>query len=94
MLIFMLVYFMFMSGVMMFSFQRKHFLIMLLSLEFMVISLYLFYSILFSFLDNEFFFLMIFLTLSVCEGALGLSILVFLIRSFGNDFMLSFFFLW
>ncbi|KAJ9589210.1 hypothetical protein L9F63_028006, partial [Diploptera punctata] len=30
----------------------------------------------------------VFLTFSVCEGALGLSILVSIIRSYGNDFFI------
>nr|AYW52100.1 NADH dehydrogenase subunit 4L [Anthribidae sp. 6 ACP-2013] len=86
--------FMFMSGIMVFSFQRKHFLVVLLSLEFLVISIFLMMSMNLSLLNNEFFFLMLFLTMSVCEGALGLSILVSLIRAFGNDNILMFFILW
>nr|AYR05294.1 NADH dehydrogenase subunit 4L [Coleoptera sp. ACP-2013] len=82
------------SGLMVFSLNRKHFLVMLLSLEFLVISLYFLLSLTFCMLSNEFFFLMIFLTMSVCEGALGLSILVLFIRSFGNDNLMSFFILW
>nr|AXS65035.1 NADH dehydrogenase subunit 4L [Curculionoidea sp. 14 KM-2017] len=89
-----LVNILFFSGLLSFSLNRKHFLIMLLSLEFLVISIYLFLNMNFSFLNNEFFFLMIFLTMSVCEGALGLSILVSLIRSFGNDYIMSMFTLW
>nr|ALO77260.1 NADH deshydrogenase subunit 4L [Mikadonius gracilis] len=80
---------MFFSGLLMFSFKRKHLLMMLLSLEYIVLSIYL---ILFMYLMvmNEFFFSMIFLTFSVCEGALGLSILVAMIRTHGNDYFQSF----
>nr|AYR05170.1 NADH dehydrogenase subunit 4L [Coleoptera sp. ACP-2013] len=87
-------FFMFISGLLMFSLNRKHFLMMLLSIEFLVISLYLMMNINFCLLNFEFFFLMIFLTMSVCEGALGLSILVNLIRSFGNDYIMSMMILW
>nr|ASL05702.1 NADH dehydrogenase subunit 4L [Xylotrechus magnicollis] len=85
---------MFFSGLFVFSSKRKHLLLMLLSLEFVVISLYL--NLVF-FLGNEnfeFFFSMIFLTMSVCEGALGLSLLVSMIRICGNDYILSFSSLW
>nr|YP_009346549.1 NADH dehydrogenase subunit 4L [Apriona swainsoni]YP_010873073.1 NADH dehydrogenase subunit 4L [Batocera horsfieldi]APA32601.1 NADH dehydrogenase subunit 4L [Apriona swainsoni]WGV34293.1 NADH dehydrogenase subunit 4L [Batocera horsfieldi] len=82
------------SGMMAFTLKRKHMLIMLLSIEFMVVSLYFNLMIYLSELDYEYFFSMIFLTMSVCEGALGLSVLVLMIRSHGNDYILSFSSLW
>nr|YP_008757565.1 NADH dehydrogenase subunit 4L [Batocera lineolata]AEV21660.1 NADH dehydrogenase subunit 4L [Batocera lineolata]USH57924.1 NADH dehydrogenase subunit 4L [Batocera lineolata] len=82
------------SGMMAFTLKRKHMLIMLLSIEFMVVSLYFNLMIYLSELDYEYFFSMIFLTLSVCEGALGLSVLALMIRSHGNDYILSFSSLW
>nr|YP_009441782.1 NADH dehydrogenase subunit 4L [Tetratoma fungorum]AOY39327.1 NADH dehydrogenase subunit 4L [Tetratoma fungorum] len=85
---------MFFCGLLMFSMKRKHLLLMLLSLEFIVLSVYLNLFIYLSFLSNEFFFSMIFLTFSVCEGALGLSILVSMIRTHGNDYFQSFSILW
>nr|ARH54698.1 NADH dehydrogenase subunit 4L [Tetratoma fungorum] len=85
---------MFFCGLLMFSMKRKHLLLMLLSLEFIVLSIYLNLFIYLSFLSNEFFFSMIFLTFSVCEGALGLSILVSMIRTHGNDYFQSFSILW
>nr|YP_009751204.1 NADH dehydrogenase subunit 4L [Annamanum lunulatum]QIJ99762.1 NADH dehydrogenase subunit 4L [Annamanum lunulatum] len=81
-------------GMMVFALNRKHLLIMLLSLEFIVISLYMGILIYLSNLGYEFFFSMIFLSMSVCEGALGLSILVSMIRTHGNDYILSFSSLW
>nr|ADO60597.1 NADH dehydrogenase subunit 4L [Boros schneideri] len=85
---------MFFSGLMVFSMKRKHLLLMLLSLEFIVLSLYLGLFIYLSSMLNEYFFSMIFLSFSVCEGALGLSILVSLIRTHGNDYFQSFSVLW
>nr|AJF48482.1 NADH dehydrogenase subunit 4L [Sweltsa longistyla] len=41
-------------------------------------------------MNCELFFSMAFLTFSVCEGALGLSILVSMIRTHGNDYFQSF----
>nr|AXS65183.1 NADH dehydrogenase subunit 4L [Coleoptera sp. 13 KM-2017] len=93
----MLIYFgmlMFFFGLLSFSVKRKHLLLMLLSLEFIVLSLYFNLFIYLSFIGFEYFFSMIFLTFSVCEGALGLSILVSLIRTHGNDYFGSFSVLW
>nr|QWZ46319.1 NADH dehydrogenase subunit 4L [Philolithus sp. JT2]QWZ46384.1 NADH dehydrogenase subunit 4L [Philolithus actuosus]QWZ46397.1 NADH dehydrogenase subunit 4L [Philolithus actuosus] len=86
--------FMFLGGLYVFSMKRKHLLLMLLSLEFIVLSIYMIMFIYLSFFNNEYFFSMIFLTFSVCEGVLGLSILVSLIRSHGNDYFQSFSLLW
>nr|ARH54217.1 NADH dehydrogenase subunit 4L [Crepidodera pluta] len=86
--------FMYFSGVISFIFNRKHFLLMLLSLEFIVISLYLNMFLYLSMMNYEFFFSMIFLTMSVCEGALGLSLLILMVRVCGNDFILTFSSLW
>nr|YP_009176418.1 NADH dehydrogenase subunit 4L [Cryptolestes ferrugineus]ALI86996.1 NADH dehydrogenase subunit 4L [Cryptolestes ferrugineus] len=86
--------FMFFSGLFVFSLKRKHLLLMLLSLEYIVLSLYInmFYYISMSGMD--YFFLMIFLTMSVCEGALGLAMLISMIRMHGNDYIMSLTFLW
>nr|AXS66335.1 NADH dehydrogenase subunit 4L [Cucujoidea sp. 6 KM-2017] len=82
------------GGLMSFSMNRKHLLTMLLSLEFVILSLFL---VMFNFLfifNNEIYFSMIFMTLSVCEGVLGLSLLVLMIRTHGNDYFKSFNMLW
>nr|WGO57479.1 NADH dehydrogenase subunit 4L [Perisphaerus sp. 3 ZQW-2023b] len=76
----------FFCGVWVFCSNRKYLLMMLLSLEFVVLILYFFmfyYLLMFNF---ELFFSMIYLTFSVCEGVLGLSILVSMIRSYGKDY--------
>nr|QVM79227.1 NADH dehydrogenase subunit 4L [Dorcasomus pinheyi] len=86
--------FMFFSGMVVFSSKRKHLLLMLLSLEFVVLSLYFSIFLYLSHMNYDYFFSMIFLTMSVCEGALGLSILVSMIRTFGNDYVLTFTSLW
>nr|ANJ70700.1 NADH dehydrogenase subunit 4L [Uloma sp. BMNH 1425257] len=86
--------FMFISGLFVFSMKRKHLLLMLLSLEFVVLSIYYGMFIYLSYLGSDYFFSMVFLTFSVCEGVLGLSILVCLIRTHGNDYFQSFSVLW
>nr|ARH54477.1 NADH dehydrogenase subunit 4L [Melasis buprestoides] len=63
----------------------KHILLMLLSLEFMMISLFFMFYFFYNFLGDEYMG-MIYLVMAVCEGALGLSILVSFVRSFGNDY--------
>nr|YP_007316736.1 NADH dehydrogenase subunit 4L [Ceracris kiangsu]ADB78282.1 NADH dehydrogenase subunit 4L [Ceracris kiangsu]QOL00890.1 NADH dehydrogenase subunit 4L [Ceracris fasciata fasciata] len=82
-----LIYF---SGIYVFSSKRKHLLMVLLSLEYIVLSLFLLIIIFLIEFDFDYFFPIIFLVFSVCEGALGLSILVSMIRSHGNDFFNSF----
>nr|WHU31472.1 NADH dehydrogenase subunit 4L [Claassenia xucheni] len=80
----------FVCGAWAFSSKRKHLLLTLLSLEFMVLSLFVFLFIYLNLMMYELFFSMMFLTFSVCEGALGLSILVSMIRTHGNDYFQSF----
>lgn len=80
----------FIVGGLAFVSNRKHLLSILLSLEFIVLSLFLLLFIYLSIISYEGFFSIIFLTFRVCEGALGLSILVSIIRSHGNDYFQSF----
>nr|AND96435.1 NADH deshydrogenase subunit 4L [Onthophagus sp. BMNH679869] len=86
--------FMYFSGLISFTMKRKHLLLMLLSLEFIILGLFFNLFIYMSFYYYEYFFSMVFLTMSVCEGALGLSILVSLIRTHGNDYFNTFNILW
>nr|AQD17644.1 NADH dehydrogenase subunit 4L [Callosobruchus chinensis]AST14949.1 NADH dehydrogenase subunit 4L [Callosobruchus chinensis]ATL15419.1 NADH dehydrogenase subunit 4L [Callosobruchus chinensis] len=86
--------FFFIAGVSSFVFKHKHLLLMLLSLEFIIIVLYFIMIVYLSKLDYEYFFSMIYLSMSVCEGVLGLSILVSMIRVHGSDNVLTFSILW
>nr|URX54535.1 NADH dehydrogenase subunit 4L [Incisitermes snyderi] len=82
--------FVFFCGIWSFSSNRSHLLATLLSLEFMVLILFViayYYLCLFNY---ELYFVMFFLVFSVCEGSLGLSILVSMIRGFGNDYFQSY----
>nr|ALP86151.1 NADH dehydrogenase subunit 4 [Apocheima cinerarius] len=85
-----IVIFMFIIGNLIFVSKYKHLLIILLSLEFMVLSVFFFLLMYLLMLNYEMYMLMVFLVFSVCEGALGLSILVSLIRTHGNDYFKSF----
>merc|ERR1712154_498432 len=69
------------------SFQYKHLLRVLLSLEAATINIFI---MLFSFSNNISFngeISLILITLGACEARLGLSILVFIIRAQGNDYV-------
>nr|QXJ80252.1 NADH dehydrogenase subunit 4L [Langia zenzeroides] len=82
--------FMFFIGNLIFVSKNKHLLIILLSLEFIVLSIFFFLLIFLMMVDYDMYMLMVFLVFSVCEGSLGLSILVSMIRTHGNDYFQSF----
>nr|UXW93473.1 NADH dehydrogenase subunit 4L [Blasticotoma sp. 'minuta'] len=77
---------MFWGGFYVFCSKFKHLLIILLGLEFMVLSIYMNLFIYMGVFIYESYFSMVFLVFSVCEGVLGISILISMIRSYGNDF--------
>nr|YP_009476274.1 NADH dehydrogenase subunit 4L [Psilogramma increta]AVM38369.1 NADH dehydrogenase subunit 4L [Psilogramma increta] len=81
---------MFFVGNLIFISKNKHLLIILLSLEFMVLSIFFFFLMYLMMIDYDMYMLMVFLVFSVWEGALGLSILVSMIRTHGNDYFQSF----
>lgn len=82
--------FIFFIGLLVFVSNRKHLLITLLSLEYIVLRLFMFIYIYIIGRYSELYFLILFLVLGVCEGALGLSILVSIIRTHGNNYFQSF----
>uniref|UniRef100_A0AAU7VB07 NADH-ubiquinone oxidoreductase chain 4L n=2 Tax=Malostenopsocus TaxID=1407787 RepID=A0AAU7VB07_9NEOP len=83
---------MFLVGVYSFYMKSNHLLNMLLSLEYFSLMIFvtMFYLI---WISTEKYILVYFLTFCVCEGAFGLSILVSMIRSVGNDYLQSLMFL-
>nr|QNV11900.1 NADH dehydrogenase subunit 4L [Pacifastacus leniusculus] len=81
---------MFFCGVWSFVSNRKHLLNTLLSLEFLVLSVFWVMSLYVSSVGIEIYIVLFFLTLGVCEGALGLSLLITIVRSHGNDYFNSF----
>nr|QVD56010.1 NADH dehydrogenase subunit 4L [Sepsis monostigma] len=89
-ILYMYISLLFFMGLFAFVSNRKHLLSMLLSLEFIVLSLFLMMFIYLNQMNYESYFSLMFLTFSVCEGALGLSILVSMIRTHGNDYFQSF----
>nr|QKY60296.1 NADH dehydrogenase subunit 4L [Eupteryx minuscula]WRY72405.1 NADH dehydrogenase subunit 4L [Eupteryx sp.] len=86
-------FYMFFMGLFCLVLIRKHILLCLISLEFIIITLLLIimsYCLMFS---HIFYMYLIMMTFYVCEGVLGLSILVYMIRCHGNDYLSSMF-LW
>nr|UVI60491.1 NADH dehydrogenase subunit 4L [Haliotis sp. 1 KW-2022]UVI60504.1 NADH dehydrogenase subunit 4L [Haliotis sp. 1 KW-2022]UVI60517.1 NADH dehydrogenase subunit 4L [Haliotis sp. 1 KW-2022]UVI60530.1 NADH dehydrogenase subunit 4L [Haliotis sp. 1 KW-2022] len=72
------------------SLQYKHLLGVLLSLELMMLSLFLMVVSVGSCFNFEGQLCLILITLSACEASLGLAVLVSLIRTHGNDYVYSF----
>nr|YP_010944269.1 NADH dehydrogenase subunit 4L [Willemoesia forceps]WLW41811.1 NADH dehydrogenase subunit 4L [Willemoesia forceps] len=68
----------------------KHLLNTLLSLEFMMLGIFWVMSCYVSSIGVESFFVLFFLLLVACEGALGLTLLVSIVRTHGNDCLWSF----
>nr|YP_010946891.1 NADH dehydrogenase subunit 4L [Sorineuchora formosana]WGO57648.1 NADH dehydrogenase subunit 4L [Sorineuchora formosana] len=85
-----LIFFVFFCGSWVYCSSCKHLLVTLLSLEFIVLSLYLLMYFFFYMFNYELYFLIVFLTFSVCEGSLGLSVMISMVRSCGNDYMNSY----
>nr|WMV00448.1 NADH dehydrogenase subunit 4L [Rhodopsalta cruentata] len=87
----MLMYFlsMFFSGMISLCMNRKHLMTALLSLELIILSLFCSLSFIFSVKMYDMHILLIFLVFSVCEGVMGLTCLVVLIRSHNNDKLMS-----
>lgn len=73
------------AGLFAFVSGRKHLLNTLLSLEFIMVNLFWFIVILVRNVGGDLYFRLFFLTLAACEGALGLALLVSIVRTHGND---------
>nr|YP_010154786.1 NADH dehydrogenase subunit 4L [Gryllodes sigillatus]QQX28021.1 NADH dehydrogenase subunit 4L [Gryllodes sigillatus]QWQ55686.1 NADH dehydrogenase subunit 4L [Gryllodes sigillatus]UBU97877.1 NADH dehydrogenase subunit 4L [Gryllodes sp.] len=82
--------FCYLSGIWVYCSKRKHLLVVLLSLEYMVLFTFFLLIYWLGMFDYELFLSMIYLVFAVCEGSLGLGILVSMVRSHGNDYFQSF----
>nr|UZG66129.1 NADH dehydrogenase subunit 4L [Abscondita chinensis] len=91
---FMFFIFMYFTALLSMCLKCSDLLLMLLSLEFMVLSLFLGLDFFIMSFMYQSYFLMFFLSLSVCEGPLGLSFLVSMDRMLGNEYFNSFSILW
>nr|YP_009020601.1 NADH dehydrogenase subunit 4L [Neocaridina denticulata]AFN42865.1 NADH dehydrogenase subunit 4L [Neocaridina denticulata] len=82
--------FMLLCGVGSFVGSRKHLLSTLLSLEYIMLSVFWLMILMIGFMGSDSHFVLFFLTLAACEGALGLALLVSVVRTHGNDNFSSF----
>nr|YP_010713290.1 NADH dehydrogenase subunit 4L [Scorpiops jendeki]WDA95738.1 NADH dehydrogenase subunit 4L [Scorpiops jendeki] len=80
---------MFTTGMISYVSRTKHLISMLLSLEMMALGVFVSLASMSLLKGSENFILIPFLTMVVCEGSLGLSLLVMTSRFFGNDLMKS-----
>nr|QUI76268.1 NADH dehydrogenase subunit 4L [Cloeon dipterum] len=77
------------AGILAFAKISNHIISTLISLEFASLSLYLYLFMLLNNYGAEKYMALVYLTLAACEGALGLSILVSIIKIKGNDYIKS-----
>nr|QQQ88681.1 NADH dehydrogenase subunit 4L [Hyalella kochi]QQQ88733.1 NADH dehydrogenase subunit 4L [Hyalella sp. 2015-x] len=66
--------------------NNSHLLNSLLSLEMMSVTIYFLIGSIFTYLGLEMYYLLFFLIMVVCEGVLGLSLLISLVSSHGEDY--------
>nr|WGH58953.1 NADH dehydrogenase subunit 4L [Urochela rubra] len=81
--------FMLLLGIIMFCMTHKHVLQSLLILEYLTLLLFMIMFFMMMMLGLDVYMLLFFLVFTVCEGALGLSILVNMVRNQGNDYLSS-----
>nr|BAT57242.1 NADH dehydrogenase subunit 4L [Fabaeformiscandona kushiroensis] len=82
------------SGLMIFCSQHKHLLVTLLSLEYVMLCMFILLILSSAQEIMEGYMSLIFLVFAVSDGAVGLSILVVLARSHGSDYFKSFNLVW
>nr|YP_009515499.1 NADH dehydrogenase subunit 4L [Parhyale hawaiensis]AAT69315.1 NADH dehydrogenase subunit 4L [Parhyale hawaiensis]AYB71610.1 NADH dehydrogenase subunit 4L [Parhyale hawaiensis] len=90
MFMYMVFYLMVFSAVFSFVMNYNHLLNSLLSLEMISLSLYFLMGLGYMVLGMEIYNLLYFLVMLVCEGVLGLSILIMIVYGYGEDYMKSF----
>ncbi len=82
--------FIFLVGSWIYISKRKHLINILIRLEYIVLATFLLLIIISFTLGLETYVRLIFLVASVCEGRLGVGIIVGMVRSHGSDYIRSF----
>nr|YP_010729631.1 NADH dehydrogenase subunit 4L [Acasta cyathus]WEF49304.1 NADH dehydrogenase subunit 4L [Acasta cyathus] len=80
---------MFLIGTWIYISKRKHLMNMLISLEYIVLSIFLLLILITFSVGLETYLSLIFLVASVCEGSLGVGMMVGMVRSHGSDYINS-----
>lgn len=88
--IFTLPIFIFLVGTWIYISKRKHLINILISLEYIVLATFLLIILITFTIGLETYIRLIFLVASVCEGSLGVGIIVGIVRSHGSDYISSF----
>lgn len=81
---------MFLVGSWLYISKRKHLINILISLEYLVLSIFIIIILVTFYIGLETYVRLIFLVASVCEGRLGVGIIVGIVRSHGSDYIRSF----
>ena len=80
----------FLVGTWIYISKRKHLINILIRLEYIVLSTFLLVILVTFTIGLETYLRLIFLVASVCEGSLGVGIIVGIVRSHGSDYIRSF----
>nr|YP_009938259.1 NADH dehydrogenase subunit 4L [Hyalopterus pruni]QNU07678.1 NADH dehydrogenase subunit 4L [Hyalopterus pruni]UFY97919.1 NADH dehydrogenase subunit 4L [Hyalopterus arundiniformis] len=81
--------FMLFSGVLFYIFNFNHLLMMLLGLEYLLLILSLLFLISLIMFIKQYILLLIFFIFCISESVLGLTILILMVRMYGNDYLKS-----
>nr|WCJ52971.1 NADH dehydrogenase subunit 4L [Greenidea ficicola] len=81
--------FMLFSGVLFYIFNFNHLLMMLLGLEFLMLILFILFLLNLMFFIKQYLLLIIFMIFCISESVLGLTILILMVRFYGNDYLKS-----
>lgn len=77
------------SGILFYIFNFNHLLIILLGLEYLLLILSLFFLINLILFIKQYILLLIFFIFCIRERVLGLTILILIVRIYGNDYLKS-----
>lgn len=86
-LLFFSLFFIIISGIFRFVFNKLHLLRSLLRLELLGVRVYWLFSLKFNLLRGEAYYGLFYLVIVVCEGVLGLSLLVCISWGYGRDYI-------
>nr|AHA52592.1 NADH dehydrogenase subunit 4L [Sigalphus bicolor] len=84
---YMIIILLFLMSFMLFCLFYKHILMTLISLEFIMVNLMMLMYLNFLHIKLNLFIFSYFLSIAVCESVMGLSLLIYMIRYNGNDYM-------
>nr|AKM70075.1 NADH dehydrogenase subunit 4L [Myzus persicae] len=81
--------FMLFSGVLFYIFNFNHLLMMLLGLEYLLLILSLLFLLNLMMFIKQYVLLLVFFIFCISESVLGLTILILMVRMYGNDYLKS-----